>query len=256
MAKKKKDISSENLLQRQEFEKSFRDATEKYMPGVSVNIVVFNYRNGKLKILIMHLAESQYSMLPGGYVMKEEDLDHSALRIFTEWTGLQDIQLEQFYTSGKADRTSDHLIRDVMKDAGNIITDTWFDQRKISVCYFALLHEYEIKPVKIDFFVTEYQWMNMKDVPLLLFDHNYIISKAIQKLQENLDRIMVAKPFFKEEFTMSELQKLYEVVFQKTFTRTNFQRRMLNLDILERTGKQYNGKAHKAPYLYRFKTTG
>ena len=51
MAKKVKDPSSVNPMHRQEFEKSFRDATERYMPGVSVNIVVFNYRNGKLKIL-------------------------------------------------------------------------------------------------------------------------------------------------------------------------------------------------------------
>ena len=52
----------------------------------------------------MRLAGTQYYMLPGGYVMKDEDLDHAALRIFNEWTGLQHIPLEQFYTSGKADR--------------------------------------------------------------------------------------------------------------------------------------------------------
>jgi len=253
MAEKEKEIPSVHNETRQELEKYVRDASVIYMPGVSINIVAFNYRNGKLKILVMGLVGTSFHMLPGGYVMKSEDLDDAAVRIFKEWTGLQDIPLEQFYTSGKADRTSDHLIRDIMEDAGNVVTDPWFDQRKISVCYFVLLNEHDINPVKIDFLVSEYEWMNLNEVPVLLFDHNHIISKAIQKMQDNLDRILAVRPLFKAEFTMQELQKLYEAVFQKTFTRTNFQRRMLNLDVLERTGKQYSGKAHKAPYLYRFR---
>ena len=55
-----------------------------------------------------------------------------------------------------------------------------------------------------------------------------------------------------ETFTMNELQKLYEAVYQEKLVRTNFQRKMLSLGVLERLEKHYNGKAHKAPYLYRF----
>jgi len=55
-----------------------------------------------------------------------------------------------------------------------------------------------------------------------------------------------------ETFTMKDLQKLYEIVYQKKMVRTNFQRRILNLGVLERLDKKYNGKSHKAPYLYRF----
>jgi len=51
---------------------------------------------------------------------------------------------------------------------------------------------------------------------------------------------------------MGELQKLYAGVYQKQLDRTSFHRRMLNLNVLERLEKQYNGKSHKAPFLYRF----
>jgi hypothetical protein len=51
---------------------------------------------------------------------------------------------------------------------------------------------------------------------------------------------------------MGQLQKLYEAVHQKEYVRTNFQRKMLSLGVLERLEKKYNGKSHKAPYLYRF----
>jgi hypothetical protein len=55
-----------------------------------------------------------------------------------------------------------------------------------------------------------------------------------------------------ETFTMNELQKLYAAVYQEKLVRTNFQRKILSLGVLERLEKQYNGKSHKAPYLYRF----
>jgi hypothetical protein len=51
---------------------------------------------------------------------------------------------------------------------------------------------------------------------------------------------------------MNELQRLYEAVYQEKLVRTNFQRKMLGLGVLERLDKQYNGKSHKAPFLYRF----
>jgi len=54
---------------------------------------------------------------------------------------------------------------------------------------------------------------------------------------------------------MNELQKLYEAVYQEKLVRTNFQRKMLSLGVLKRLEKQYNGKSHKAPYLYSFSRT-
>jgi hypothetical protein len=71
-------------------------------------------------------------------------------------------------------------------------------------------------------------------------------------LQSDLDQKLVGFNLMGETFTMGELQKLYEAVYQKKLLRTNFQRKMLSLQVLERLDKQYNGKAHKAPYVYRF----
>jgi hypothetical protein len=50
---------------------------------------------------------------------------------------------------------------------------------------------------------------------------------------------------------MKELQKMYETILNKLLRRDNFQRKMLDMDILERLEKQYTGAANKAPYLYR-----
>lgn len=68
-------------------------------------------------------------------------------------------------------------------------------------------------------------------------------------LQSDLDEKLVGFNLMSETFTMGQLQKLYEAVYQKKFVRTNFQRKILSLNVLERLEKQYNGKSHKAPYF-------
>jgi hypothetical protein len=55
-------------------------------------------------------------------------------------------------------------------------------------------------------------------------------------------------------FINQKLQQLYEAVFDKPFRTNNFQKKMLDLDVLERMEKKFTGAANKAPYLYRFKT--
>jgi hypothetical protein len=52
---------------------------------------------------------------------------------------------------------------------------------------------------------------------------------------------------------MKEVQELYETIFDKPFVRTNFQKMILDLDVLERLEKKFTGAANKAPYLYKFK---
>ena len=153
-------------------EQYFRDASNLFMPGVSVNIVVFSYHEGEIRVLITRLADTEYYALPGGYVLNDEDLDDAAIRIFSDWANVSEYHLEQFYTSGKADRTSDHLIREILSEVKSISTSWWFDQRKISVCYFALLNEPSIMASKIDFLVMEYKWVRLSQIPPLLFDHN------------------------------------------------------------------------------------
>ena len=52
---------------------------------------------------------------------------------------------------------------------------------------------------------------------------------------------------------MKQLQQVFESILDETLRRTSFQRKMLSMDILERHEKLFEGKAHKAPYLYSFK---
>jgi hypothetical protein len=86
-----------------------------------------------------------------------------------------------------------------------------------------------------------------------VYDHREILDEALFALRNNFDQHLNANNLLPETFTMKELQQVYETVFEKTFPMNNFQKKMLDLGVLERLEKKYTGSQHKAPYLYRFK---
>lgn len=245
-----KDISDKDL--KTGIKQFMKTAPDIYMPGVSVDSVIFGFNNDVLKVLLLRFGNTNNFVIPGGYIKKEEDLDAAALRILQERTGLNNIYLEQFYTSGNTDRSQKDVAREIVENIiGKIPHSNWFDQRFISVCYYALIDDTKVNPQPEPFF-TEFKWYPVTKLPRMLFDHPSIIQKALMRLRSDLDDKLVGFNLMSETFTMNELQKLYEAVHQKKFVRTNFQRKMLSINVLERLEKQYSGKAHKAPYLYRF----
>ena len=250
-------MSYQKGTREKEYKKEIRDfletAPDIYMPGVSVDTVIFGFHNYKLKVLLLRFGDTPHFVLPGGYIRKDEDLDDAALRLLQERTGLKNIYLEQFYTSGGTKRSQEKIVREIIqKIVGTISHSSWLEQRFVSVCYYALVDDNKVDPRPEPFF-TEFKWFEISRIPKLLFDHNSIIKKAISRLQSDLNEKPVGFNLMSDTFTMAQLQKLYEAVYQVKFVRTNFQRKILGLNVLERLKKQYNGKAHKAPYLYRFK---
>jgi 8-oxo-dGTP diphosphatase len=89
-------------------------------------------------------------------------------------------------------------------------------------------------------------------MPPLIQDHMQIVHKALEALRANLDDKLIIFNLLSQDFTMGELQKLYETILGKKLLRPAFQRKILGLGILERVAKKWTGGAHKAPYLYRF----
>ena len=227
-------------------------APDIYMPGLSVDTVIFGFHNDKLKVLLSSVGDPPSFGLPGGFVRNDEDLDDAALRILQERTGFENIYLEQFYTSGKKDRSNEKMMKELIeKVIGKTSEINWFRQRFVSVCYYALIDDTKVKP-SAEIIFGEFKWFDINKVPKLIFDHDLIIKKALATLRYDLNEKLVGFNLMSETFTMNELQKLYEAVYQEKLVRTNFQRKMLSLGVLERLEKHYNGKAHKAPYLYRF----
>lgn len=223
-----------------------------YLPGLAIDIVIFGFHENELKILLLEYHNTRLFALPGGFIQDTEDLDEAARRILFDRTGLRDIYLEQFATFGDYARYDPAPLREILVARG--ITpqdDHWLLKRFVSVGYYALVDFTKAVPAP-DELADRCTWHDIVDHPPLMLDHASIVEKGLDTLRSNLDRKLIGFNLMPETFTMADLQRLYETVLGHPLHRTSFQRKMLGLGILERIDKKWTGKAHKAPYLYRF----
>lgn len=204
-------------------------------PMVSVDIVVFTVRNDQLCVLLVRRGQEPYKgswALPGGFINIDESLEDAAKRELYEETGIAESYLEQLYTYGDPGRDP----------RGRVIT----------VAYFALvpantkikIHDVpEIKAV---------DWFDVHNLPALAFDHQDIIEYAIQRLCYKLEYSAVGFQLLPQEFTLSEIQQVYEVILGERLDKRNFRRRILQAGIIEPTPHKRTGEGRPAR-LYRYR---
>jgi 8-oxo-dGTP diphosphatase len=223
---------------------------KEFLPHIAYDSVIFGFSGDKLKILIMEYHNTKLFALPGGFVRVEEDLNDAVRRGLKERTGLADIYLEQFYTFGDMARYKPQVMKTILQAIDDYVPDDhWLLERFISVAYYALI-DYEKVVPRPDAISDSCTWYDVNSLPKLILDHQKIVDKALQTLRQNLDHKLTN--LLPEKFTMKELQLVYEAILGEKLRRTTFQRKLLASDLLVRHEKLYNGKAHKAPFLYSF----
>jgi hypothetical protein len=229
---------------------------EGFVKGLAIDAVIFGFHENQLKVLIVEHGNTGLFAIPGGYIFEKENINDAAKRVLASKTGLSNVYLEQFYTFGDYDRNNPTTIKKIMIGQGiPYRPDHWILQRFNTVGYYALV-DFTKVTLTTDATSDSCEWYDYNKIPPLILDHNKIVKKALETLRENLDKKLLGFNLLPETFTMGELQVLYESVLGTALLRTNFQRKILSFNILERVDKKYTGAANKAPYLYRFKTSG
>lgn len=204
-------------------------------PSVTVDVVLFAYRNNDLQVLLIRRKKwpyEDYWAIPGGFVQMNESLEQSALRELCEETGVIDVYLEQLYTFGNPDRDP--------------------RTRVISVAYFALVSGDHARQVQGGDDAAEARWWSLAELPPLAFDHDRILRYAHQRLRWKLEYTALGFLLLPETFTLSELQAVYEVVLGEQLDKRNFRRKILSAGVLEETGDHRNGGQRRPARLYRF----
>lgn len=220
-------------------------------PGVSIDNVIFGFHDHQLKVLLLQSVKKDLWMLPGGFPEKKEGIDAAAARILKFRTGLDDIYLQQFYTFGQVERSNNEVMVNFLKEKKKFKPDHWILQRFISIGYYALVEYAHVKPHP-DEFSLECTWHELNKLPKLLMDHQTIIDKALEEMRLKLNYQPIGYNLLPKEFTMKNLQSMYETILGRKLDRANFNRKMLSYGILDRKEKHYSGGSHKAPYLYSF----
>lgn len=96
------------------------------------------------------------------------------------------------------------------------------------------------------------EWVPIDEIQGFMMDHQNIFDHALISLRKQLNYKPIGYKLLPEEFTMPELQRLYEIILNKKLNRGNFYRKMIGYDILDKLDEPRKGGAHKAPNLYKF----
>ena len=205
-------------------------------PSVTVDCVVFglDLDAEDLKILLIQRSGRPFAgmwALPGGFVDMDETLDQAAKRELQEETGISRLYLEQLYTFG---------------DPGRDPRD-----RVITVAYYALVKLTD-HTIKADTDASDVAWFGVSDLPRLAFDHAKIVATALVRLKGKVRYQPIGFELLPAKFTLSQLQRLYEVVLERRLDKRNFRKKILGMGLLVETSEIQKDVAHRAARLYRF----
>ncbi len=207
-------------------------------PFVTVDIIIFTVMNDDLRVLLIRRgiepSKGKWA-LPGGFVRIKESLEEAALRELEEESGVKNVYLEQLYTFGAPKRDP----------RGRVIT----------VSYFALINESQAtkQKLKASADAANAKWFPAYNLPKLAFDHEQILEYGIQRLKWKLEYTTLAFKLLSKEFTLTQLQTVYEIVLHRKLDKRNFRKKISSLDLVEETGKLTEGVAHRPAKLYRCK---
>ncbi|TNF72643.1 MAG: NUDIX domain-containing protein [Bacteroidetes bacterium] len=200
---------------------------------VAVDSIIFGFDQGELKLLIhkrqFEPARGEWSLF-GGFVQQDESLDEAASRILSEHTGLRDIYMEELHSYGEVDRDP----------AGRVI----------SVAYFALIPAGEFTEAGKS--KSGATWVSMEELPSLIMDHNQMVEKALRRLKRRAATQPIGFELLPGEFTMPQLQALYEAIYQSKLDKRNFRKKILAMEVLIKLDTKDKSSSKKGAYLYRF----
>jgi 8-oxo-dGTP diphosphatase len=213
---------------------------------VSVDCVVFGFDDQKLKLLVIEQRQPSdgapiklQKALPGDLLQDNESLDEAARRVLLELTSLDGIYLKQFHTFGDPNRVRG------LKD------QEWLRRRVLTVGYYSLVKMEDYNP-KAASFAGKAQWIDVYKIPSLAFDHNEIVSEALKILRHELVADNIGFELLPEKFTLSQLQRLHEIILDKKLDKRNFRKNILKNDRLKALNEKQQGVLHKPAQLFKF----
>jgi len=201
---------------------------------VAVDTAIFTIQQDELCVLLIQMKKPPFDgswALPGGRVDPTETTERAVKNILHSQTGVSDIYLEQL-------KTFDALGRDPL-------------ERVISVAFFAMIAT-DVTLKTTDKY-ADVKWWPVKKLPKLAYDHKLIAKEALERLKGKIQYTNIVFSLLEEMFTLSELQRVYEIILDTPIDKRNFRKRILALDLIIPTGKKRGGEANRPAELYMFK---
>jgi 8-oxo-dGTP diphosphatase len=198
--------------------------------GVSVDLVILTVRGGSLTTLVWRRDSEPYAgmvALPGGFIRLDEGLSAAAVRVLAERAGLPGapVHLEQLRSYGYPDRDP--------------------TRRAVSVAYLGLAPDLPAPDQ------PQMSWQPVASLAEMAFDHARILQDGVERARSKLEYTSLAAAFCRDEFTVAELRRVYEMVWGTPLDPRNFHRKVTGAErFLVETGDVTTSGGRPA-HLYR-----
>ncbi len=200
---------------------------------VATDCIIFGFDSGTLKLLIFKRRVKpllgEWSLI-GSFVKLNEDVEQAAQRVLKEITGLENVFMEELKTYGNADR------------------DPGF--RCVSIGQYALIriNDYDKELVE----KHGAHWHDINEVPDLVLDHNQMVEDALARIRRKARYKPIGFELLPEKFTIPQLQRLYEAIYQKELDSRNFRKKVLSLNVLIKLDEKDKSSSRRGAFLYKF----
>jgi len=203
------------------------------MPNLSIDCVIFGFDVDLKVLLVKHadgISKDKWA-LPGGWVNTDESLYTAASRLLFALTGLNNIFLEQLKAFGNVNRFP--------------------NERVVTISYYSLIRSNEVGIVA-GFTASEVKWASLEEVGKLPYNHNEILDFALDTLRNKVRQEPVGVNLLPKQFSLYELQRIYEAILQIELDKPNFRRKILKMGFLKKSRIKQEQVSHRAASLYEF----
>ena len=206
----------------------------RYINQLEVVVNLFTIENNIIKILLIKKLEEpfkNYWYLPSNLLMTNETIEECAKETIFEYTNFEYIDLKQCNVFSKVDRLPNE--RTIANSLIGIVPNTVLNN-----------HNY---PRGI-----EYEWFPITDIPKTVYDHAEIMKDAIEFIKKQIINHELVKDFLEDDFTIPQLQSIYECAYGKKLDRRNFRKSMLGTKKIIDSGQKAKITTGRPPKLYHF----
>lgn len=225
---------------------NYKDIPELQL-SVTTDVIMLRMNKENLQILLVKRDEEPFKdmwSLPGGFVSQDVTFEDAIRQKVKDKTGYSDMYIEQLYTFGDLNRDPRGRIISVSY-IGFISDNDSFnltEEKEKETVWANLI------PKKVN---NEYSFdiVVENEIISLAFDHNTILTTAIDRIRNKIWYTTIIYKLLPEEFPLLDAKKIFEIFLCKTVN--NFHRRVK--DILEETGNIKSGQAYRPAKLFRVK---
>lgn len=204
--------------------------------NIETLINIFTIDKGEVKVLLFRRKSDPYKgywALPSTFLSDEKTLEETVQGLVYDKTGIENMYTEQC-----------HVFSDINR---------YPDTRVIGISFLGLIDSVSVELKKDEHPEVEKEWFSVNSVPKMAYDNEFVIEKAKEALRKRIVNSNVLKGLFPSDFTLPELQRVYEQILNKELDRRNFRKKFINLGLIEDTGYKNEGYNGRPAKLYRFK---